>query len=113
MRACMHACEEPAPPTPLDDGPAQAVADIIRTTLGPRSMLKMLLDPNGGELRSRGGGEQQRIIMGALRVCAHTTPAAANHAVGGQGGGRRNTAVLVFGATQAPCREDTSTLRHI
>lgn len=26
----------------------QAVADIIRTTLGPRSMLKMLLDPNGG-----------------------------------------------------------------
>jgi len=27
---------------------AQAVADIIRTTLGPRSMLKMLLDANGG-----------------------------------------------------------------
>lgn len=26
----------------------QAVADIIRTTLGPRSMLKMLLDPMGG-----------------------------------------------------------------
>ncbi|KAI8473864.1 MAG: chaperonin complex component [Monoraphidium minutum] len=26
---------------------AKAVADIIRTTLGPRSMLKMLLDPNG------------------------------------------------------------------
>jgi T-complex protein 1 subunit gamma len=26
----------------------QAVADIIRSTLGPRSMLKMLLDPNGG-----------------------------------------------------------------
>jgi chaperonin GroEL (HSP60 family) len=26
----------------------QAVSDIIRTTLGPRSMLKMLLDPNGG-----------------------------------------------------------------
>lgn len=31
--------------TPL---PLQAVADIIRSTLGPRSMLKMLLDPNGG-----------------------------------------------------------------
>lgn len=29
---------------------SQAVADIIRTTLGPRSMLKMLLDANGGEL---------------------------------------------------------------
>ena len=30
-------------------GMVQAVSDIIRTTLGPRSMLKMLLDPNGGE----------------------------------------------------------------
>ena len=29
---------------------AKAVSDIIRTTLGPRSMLKMLLDPNGGTL---------------------------------------------------------------
>ncbi|GFH27848.1 T-complex protein 1 subunit gamma, partial [Haematococcus lacustris] len=30
---------------------AKAVADIIRTTLGPRSMMKMLMDPNGaGEL---------------------------------------------------------------
>mmetsp|Transcript_24708 Transcript_24708/g.37780 ORF Transcript_24708/g.37780 Transcript_24708/m.37780 type:complete len:281 (+) Transcript_24708:149-991(+) len=27
---------------------ARAVADVIRTTLGPRSMLKMLLDPMGG-----------------------------------------------------------------
>ena len=27
----------------------QAVADIIRTTLGPRSMLKMLLDASGGK----------------------------------------------------------------
>jgi T-complex protein 1 subunit gamma len=27
----------------------QAVADIIRTTLGPRSMLKMILDASGGE----------------------------------------------------------------
>jgi len=26
----------------------KAVADIIRTTLGPRSMLKMLLDASGG-----------------------------------------------------------------
>lgn len=32
---------------------AQAVSDIIRTTLGPRSMLKMLLDPNGGEQQSQ------------------------------------------------------------
>lgn len=28
---------------------SQAVADIIRTTLGPRSMLKMILDASGGE----------------------------------------------------------------
>ena len=27
---------------------ARAVADIIRTTLGPRAMLKMILDPVGG-----------------------------------------------------------------
>lgn len=27
---------------------SQAVSDIVRTTLGPRSMLKMLLDPMGG-----------------------------------------------------------------
>ncbi|KAM9920861.1 hypothetical protein OXX59_006905, partial [Metschnikowia pulcherrima] len=27
---------------------AKAVADIIRTCLGPKAMLKMLLDPMGG-----------------------------------------------------------------
>ena len=27
---------------------AKTVADIVRTTLGPKSMLKMLLDPMGG-----------------------------------------------------------------
>ena len=31
---------------------AQAVADIIRTTLGPRSMLKMILDASGGACRA-------------------------------------------------------------
>ncbi len=34
--------------TPCSIAAARAVADIIRTTLGPRSMLKMLLDPMGG-----------------------------------------------------------------
>ncbi|KXZ47618.1 hypothetical protein GPECTOR_34g777 [Gonium pectorale] len=34
---------------------AKAVADIIRTTLGPRSMLKMLLDPNGGIVLTNDG----------------------------------------------------------
>jgi T-complex protein 1 subunit gamma len=33
----------------------QAVADIIRTTLGPRSMLKMLLDPMGGIVMTNDG----------------------------------------------------------
>jgi len=34
---------------------AKAVADIIRTTLGPRSMLKMLLDPMGGVVITNDG----------------------------------------------------------
>ncbi len=53
----------------------QAVADIIRTTLGPRSMLKMLLDPNGGEQARQGS-----CAVGTLRppaVCAGREGAAA------------------------------------
>mmetsp|Transcript_9827 Transcript_9827/g.18352 ORF Transcript_9827/g.18352 Transcript_9827/m.18352 type:complete len:552 (-) Transcript_9827:399-2054(-) len=34
---------------------AKAVSDIIRTTLGPRSMLKMLLDANGGIVLTNDG----------------------------------------------------------
>mmetsp|Transcript_58354 Transcript_58354/g.153573 ORF Transcript_58354/g.153573 Transcript_58354/m.153573 type:complete len:593 (+) Transcript_58354:44-1822(+) len=34
---------------------AKAVADIVRTTLGPRSMLKMLLDPMGGIVMTNDG----------------------------------------------------------
>jgi len=34
---------------------AKAVADIIRTTMGPRSMLKMLLDPMGGIVLTNDG----------------------------------------------------------
>jgi hypothetical protein len=33
----------------------QAVADVIRTTLGPRSMLKMILDPMGGIVMTNDG----------------------------------------------------------
>jgi len=36
----------------------QAVADIVRTTLGPRAMLKMLLDASGGAFESRKKGER-------------------------------------------------------
>jgi T-complex protein 1 subunit gamma len=34
---------------------ARAVADVVRTTLGPRSMLKMLLDPMGGIVLTNDG----------------------------------------------------------
>ena len=34
---------------------AKAVSNIIRTTLGPRSMLKMLLDPMGGIVMANDG----------------------------------------------------------
>ena len=34
---------------------SKAVADIIRSTLGPRSMLKMLLDPMGGIVMTNDG----------------------------------------------------------
>lgn len=33
----------------------KAIADIVLTTLGPRSMLKMLLDPMGGIVLSNDG----------------------------------------------------------
>ena len=33
----------------------QAVSDIVRTTLGPKSMLKMLLDPMGGIVLTNDG----------------------------------------------------------
>jgi T-complex protein 1 subunit gamma len=34
---------------------AKTVSDVIQTTLGPRSMLKMLLDPMGGIVLSNDG----------------------------------------------------------
>jgi len=41
---------------------AKAIADIIRTTLGPRSMLKMLLDPMGGILMTNDGNSILREV---------------------------------------------------
>merc|ERR1719486_855585 len=41
---------------------AIAVADIIRTTLGPRSMLKMLLDPMGGIVMTNDGNSILREV---------------------------------------------------
>lgn len=41
---------------------AKAVADIIRTTLGPRSMLKMILDPMGGIVMTNDGNSILREV---------------------------------------------------
>lgn len=41
---------------------AKAISDIIRTTLGPRSMLKMLLDPMGGILMTNDGNSILREV---------------------------------------------------
>merc|ERR1711990_1224331 len=41
---------------------AKAVADIIRTTLGPRSMLKMILDASGGIVLTNDGNAILREI---------------------------------------------------
>jgi len=41
---------------------AEAVASIIRTTLGPRSMLKMILDPMGGLVMTNDGNAILREI---------------------------------------------------
>ena len=40
----------------------KAVSDIIRTTLGPRSMLKMLLDPMGGIVMTNDGNSILREV---------------------------------------------------
>jgi T-complex protein 1 subunit gamma len=40
----------------------KAVADIVRSTLGPKSMLKMLMDPMGGIVLSNDGNAILREI---------------------------------------------------
>jgi hypothetical protein len=64
---------------------AKAVADIIRTTLGPRSMLKMLLDPNGSERPGHGmieGPPEARAAPGGGRAPAQQPPTAPLGAAG-------------------------------
>ena len=41
---------------------AKAVSDIIRTTLGPRAMLKMILDPMGGIVVTNDGNSILREV---------------------------------------------------
>jgi T-complex protein 1 subunit gamma len=47
---------------------AKAIADIVTTTLGPRSMMKMLLDPMGGIVMTNDGHAILREID-----CKHPT----------------------------------------
>ncbi len=42
---------------------AKAVSDIVRTTLGPKSMLKMLLDPMGGIVLTNDGNAILREVI--------------------------------------------------
>ncbi|XP_039034494.1 T-complex protein 1 subunit gamma-like [Hibiscus syriacus] len=50
---------------------SKAIADIIRTTLGPRSMLKMLLDAAGGIVVTNDGNS----ILGELDIAHPATKA--------------------------------------
>ena len=45
---------------------AKAVSDIVRTTLGPKSMLKMLLDPMGGIVLTNDGNAILREVSTLL-----------------------------------------------
>lgn len=48
---------------------AKAVSDIVRTTLGPKSMLKMLLDPMGGiVLTNDGNAILREVSMQEIRA---------------------------------------------
>ena len=53
---------------------AKAVSDIVRTTLGPKSMLKMLLDPMGGIVLTNDGNA----ILREVRRVEGTRQGAAN-----------------------------------
>jgi T-complex protein 1 subunit gamma len=46
----------------------KAIADIVRTTLGPRSMLKMLLHPMGGIVLTNDGNAILREVSSFLFI---------------------------------------------
>ena len=55
---------------------AKAVSDIVRTTLGPKSMLKMLLDPMGGIVLTNDGNANLREVscFAGLAAFSDTNP---------------------------------------
>ena len=56
---------------------AKAVSDIVRTTLGPKSMLKMLLDPMGGIVLTNDGNAILREVSLAAPTTHQSSHAAA------------------------------------
>ena len=82
----------------------QTVADLIRTCLGPRSMLKMLLDPMGGIVLTNDGNA-------ILRECDVTHPAAKSmielSRTQDEEVGDGTTSVIILGA----CAQRASILR--
>uniref|UniRef100_A0A668ULJ7 T-complex protein 1 subunit gamma n=1 Tax=Oreochromis aureus TaxID=47969 RepID=A0A668ULJ7_OREAU len=48
---------------PVQAGPGATIADVIRTCLGPRAMMKMLLDPTGGIVMTNDGNAILREIQ--------------------------------------------------
>lgn len=53
---------------------AKAVADIVTSTLGPQSMLKMLLDPMGGIVMTNDGYLFTHIEMPSSEKSTCSTP---------------------------------------
>ncbi len=47
------------------------MADIVRTTLGPKSMLKMLLDPMGGIVLTNDGNAILREVLPLILTYSH------------------------------------------
>ncbi len=50
---------------------AKAVSEVVRTTLGPRAMLKMILDPMGGIQMTNDGNAILREIDGMSPLLGH------------------------------------------
>jgi T-complex protein 1 subunit gamma len=48
------------------------VSDIVRTTLGPKSMLKMLLDPMGGIVLTNDGNAILREVSAFFAIHINT-----------------------------------------
>jgi hypothetical protein len=78
----------------------QAVSDIVRTTLGPRSMLKMLLDPMGGIVMTNDGNAILREIDVAHPAAKSMIELSRNQ---DEEVGDGTTSVIILGEYYCPC----------